>query len=124
MSRRRQPFRGVDYRSPVDADPGFKAEPVPHGTAIAYSLNGVLVLMPPPSPTWSAELRGRYLARRDANLFGICPACGAKAPAVVARPVLQHGVMEHASACPVGSLAIGGESDATADWPPRMEALA
>ena len=96
-----RPFDPATYRSPIDVMPDFSATEMPGGGWSFFAIEGgVAVVMPSLPPSASRRVRGLYAARRDANLTGICPACGAKSPPVV-RGIVSQAAMHHRHDCPV-----------------------
>jgi hypothetical protein len=97
-------FDPATYRSPLEDNPAFSASRV--GGWVLYAIRGgVAALMPPLPASASRRWRGLYLARRDANLMGLCPSCGARAPLL--RRVTTRVDMRHARACPVADAVYG-----------------
>ena len=56
--------------------------------------------MPSLAEDLTPALRSWYMARRDANLMGVCPLCDARLPAIFVSRI-QRGSMVHVDTCPV-----------------------
>lgn len=88
------------YRSPFEGHEALIREDIAQGWCVWF-YQGVGVTMPVPSDQWPDGLKAWYSARRDANLMGSCPVCGAMMPVVMANLGFQRGNMTHDDICPL-----------------------
>lgn len=86
------------YRSPFEGDTDLTMDVLESGACI-WTYQGVAVAMVPPLPVWTPGLRNWYIARRDANLMGLCPLCLSEMDPVLPGTVL--GEMRHEDDCAV-----------------------
>lgn len=100
-------FDAAKYRSPLDDDGRLSRHDLDDGWTFWAIRGGVGAIMPMPYAYASAEQRGLYLACRDANLTGICPACGATYPIIMAHSKPHRGAMVHENDCPIADGAYG-----------------
>ena len=89
----------LTYQSPVD-DAALTYREW-DDNLVLWRLGQIEVAMPPVNPFWSREQMAWYLARRDANLMGVCPLCEAVMPATIAGTPLMLGRMLHEDECPL-----------------------
>jgi hypothetical protein len=101
---RRYLARLAEY-TPIEAKRG---PDIPDSPLTLWSHNRVGLLIE--SPAWLAARRLGlwaevwYQARRDADLLGKCPVCRVRGEVVDASdPSLMHGIMRHASDCPISA---------------------
>ena len=88
----------LDYRSPIEDHPALQCTETDEGSLWTYQ--GVGALMPSRPAVMAPHIQSWYAARRDANLMGVCPLCGAKMPPV-RTATAQTGRMVHENDCPV-----------------------
>ena len=94
------------YRSPFDGDTDLVCEKLSSEWWL-WLYQGIAVAMHPMQSVWTTGQQRQYIARRDANLMGMCPLCDAKMPVVIGRVGTQHGAMIHENDCPVSDDSFG-----------------
>jgi len=88
------------YRSPFDGDTDLICEELQPGWS-CWVYQGIAVTMPAMQQGWTEIQRRSYIARRDANLMGMCPLCEAKIPFAYTARAVQRVAMAHDLACPI-----------------------
>lgn len=84
------------YRSPFEGDTELICEALSDGMCL-WIYQGVATAMPVMETHWTAGLRRWYIARRDANLMGMCPLCDAQIPPVMVGT--KASAMRHDNDC-------------------------